>query len=130
MQTKVVKFGGSSLADANQFIKVANIIKADETRKYVVPSAPGKRDPKDTKVTDMLYSCYDMAARGGDFIPLFDEIQKRYTDIISDLGLDLSLEKEFETIKVSFSCDHGRDDSVMVGDTLRIADMVRQNTLG
>ncbi len=118
MQTKVVKFGGSSLADANQFIKVANIIKADETRKYVVPSAPGKRDPKDTKVTDMLYSCYDMAARGGDFIPLFDEIQKRYTDIISDLGLDLSLEKEFETIKVSFLARAGRDYAASRGEYL------------
>lgn len=118
MQTKVVKFGGSSLADANQFIKVANIIKADETRRYVVPSAPGKRDPKDTKVTDMLYSCYDVAARGGDFMPLFNEIQKRYTDIIADLGLELSLDKEFETIKVSFLARAGRDYAASRGEYL------------
>ena len=52
---KVVKFGGSSLASAEQFQKVGNIIRADKTRKFVVPSAPGKRDSKDTKVTDMLY---------------------------------------------------------------------------
>ena len=51
---KVVKFGGSSLASAEQFTKVGNIIRADKSRKYVVPSAPGKRNSKDTKVTDML----------------------------------------------------------------------------
>ena len=51
---KVVKFGGSSLASAEQFAKVGDIIRADESRKYVVPSAPGKRNSRDTKVTDML----------------------------------------------------------------------------
>ena len=55
---KVVKFGGSSLASAGQFQKVGDIIRADETRRYVVPSAPGKRFNGDTKVTDMLYRCY------------------------------------------------------------------------
>ena len=59
--SKVVKFGGSSLASAEQFKKVGNIIRADKERKYVVPSAPGKRFSDDTKVTDMLYACYDLA---------------------------------------------------------------------
>ena len=58
---KVVKFGGSSLASAEQFKKVADIIHADDSRRYVVPSAPGKRFPDDTKVTDMLYLCYEQA---------------------------------------------------------------------
>ena len=58
---KVVKFGGSSLASAEQFEKVGNIIRADKDRRFVVPSAPGKRFDGDTKVTDMLYRCYDMA---------------------------------------------------------------------
>ena len=58
---KVVKFGGSSLASAEQFKKVGNIIRADEDRKYVVPSAPGKRFPEDTKVTDMLFKFYEEA---------------------------------------------------------------------
>ena len=53
---KVVKFGGSSLASAEQFKKVADIIHADESRRYVVPSAPGKRFKEDVKVTDMLRS--------------------------------------------------------------------------
>ncbi len=116
--TKVVKFGGSSLADANQFIKVANIIKADPSRKYVVPSAPGKRSSKDTKVTDMLYACYDTAVRGGDFIPMFNEIKKRYTDIIDGLGLDISLDSEFETIKHSFMARAGRDYAASRGEYL------------
>ena len=64
---KVVKFGGSSLASAEQFKKVGNIIRADESRKYVVPSAPGKRFSDDTKVTDMLYACYALAEAGKDF---------------------------------------------------------------
>ncbi|MEG0457540.1 MAG: aspartate kinase, partial [Oscillospiraceae bacterium] len=58
MGIKVVKFGGSSLADSNQFAKVAEIIKADKDRKYVVASAPGKRFKNDEKVTDLLYECY------------------------------------------------------------------------
>lgn len=64
--TKVVKFGGTSLAEAKQFLKVADIIRSDPDRRYVVPSAPGKRFSGDTKVTDMFYACYDSASRGGD----------------------------------------------------------------
>ena len=64
---KVVKFGGSSLASAEQFAKVGKIINADKERRYVVPSAPGKRNSKDTKVTDMLYACYDLVEADEDF---------------------------------------------------------------
>ena len=64
---KVVKFGGSSLASAGQFKKVGDIIRADAARRYVVPSAPGKRFSADTKVTDMLYDCYRTAVAGKDF---------------------------------------------------------------
>ena len=62
---KVVKFGGSSLANAEQFEKVGDIIRSEESRRFVVPSAPGKRFDGDTKVTDLLYSCYDAAAKDG-----------------------------------------------------------------
>ena len=61
---KVVKFGGSSLASANQFKKVGDIIRSDAERRYVIPSAPGKRYSNDTKVTDMLYECYALAESG------------------------------------------------------------------
>ena len=65
--SKVVKFGGSSLASAEQFKKVGDIVRADASRKYVVPSAPGKRFKEDTKVTDMLYGCYALAEEDQDF---------------------------------------------------------------
>mgnify|MGYP003298855593 CR=1 FL=1 len=61
MSIKVVKFGGSSLADADKFRRVAEIIAADPDRRYVVPSAPGKRFSDDIKITDMLYQCYNLA---------------------------------------------------------------------
>ena len=96
---KVVKFGGSSLADANQFKKVYNIVKSDESRQYVVPSAPGKRFPEDVKVTDLLYKCYNLALSKQNFKDTFDIIKDRYRSIISDLELDLSLEDEFSEIE-------------------------------
>ena len=77
--TKVVKFGGSSLASAEQFKKVKEIITAESSRRFVVPSAPGKRFSNDTKVTDMLYGCYDLAAKGKDFSSEFDAIKKDIT---------------------------------------------------
>lgn len=98
MGNKVVKFGGSSLADANQFRKVAAIIKSDEKRKYVVPSAPGKRFSDDIKVTDMLYKCCELAGSGMDFSEDFQMIKDRYNGIISELGIDMSLEAEFDAI--------------------------------
>ena len=85
---KVVKFGGSSLASAEQFRKVGDIIRADEDRRYVVPSAPGKRFSKDIKVTDMLYQCYYSAANGEDFEGMLQQIQSRYNEIIGGLNLD------------------------------------------
>lgn len=120
MHTKVVKFGGSSLADANQFIKVANIIKADPSRRFVVPSAPGKRFPKDTKVTDMLYACYDLAARGGDFSEMFEAIVERYIGIVRELGLKIEdrLAREFSTIRMSFMARAGRDYAASRGEYL------------
>ena len=85
---KVVKFGGSSLASAEQFKKVGNIIHADAERKFVVPSAPGKRDADDTKVTDMLYECYDLAEAGKDFKEQLQAIKARYQEIIDGLSLN------------------------------------------
>ena len=99
--SKVVKFGGSSLADAKQFRKVADIIHADPERKYVVPSAPGKRFKEDTKVTDMLYRCYDeVAVQGKDFTEAFAPIRERYNGIISDLGLTRYRPRELPRFRV------------------------------
>ena len=93
---KVVKFGGSSLASAEQFRKVADIIHSDESRRYVVPSAPGKRFSADTKVTDMLYGCYELAAKGKNFDKEFEAIKERYYSIIKELNIDIDMEKEFD----------------------------------
>ncbi len=84
---KVVKFGGSSLASAEQFKKVGDIIRSEADRKYVVPSAPGKRNGADTKVTDMLYGCYALAEEGKDFKEALDKIKERYDEIITGLEL-------------------------------------------
>ena len=96
---KVVKFGGSSLASAGQFQKVGEIIRSDKSRLYVVPSAPGKRYGGDTKVTDMLYRCYDLAAKGEDFHETFQALKDRYNEIIHGLGLSLTLTEEFDAIE-------------------------------
>ncbi|MGN0691290.1 MAG: aspartate kinase [Oscillospiraceae bacterium] len=117
-KTKVVKFGGSSLADANQFKKVAAIIKADPTRRFVVASAPGKRFSEDIKITDMLYRCYDKAAKGSDFAKEFADIENRFNSIIAELGLDFSLEEEFRHIKNSFAHRAGRDYAASRGEYL------------
>ena len=92
---KVVKFGGSSLASARQFKKVGDIIRADKSRRYVVPSAPGKRNDKDEKVTDLLYQCYDAASKGGAYKKILEKIKSRYEDIIEGLDLNLNLDHEF-----------------------------------
>lgn len=119
---KVVKFGGSSLASAEQFQKVGAIIKKEESRRYVIPSAPGKRFSKDTKVTDMLYHCYNQAALGEDseedYEVLLAAIKERYDSIIQGLGLDLSLENEFRVINENFSKKAGRDYAASRGEYL------------
>ncbi|OJU12886.1 MAG: aspartate kinase [Clostridiales bacterium 43-6] len=114
----VAKFGGSSLADAEQFRKVRSIIEVNSERKYVVPSAPGKRDSGDVKVTDMLYSCYEKVAAGEDITELFQEIEERYNGIIKELGLALSLHKEYEIIKNALQNNAGRDFAASRGEYL------------
>ncbi|MGN1155392.1 MAG: aspartate kinase [Agathobacter sp.] len=115
---KVVKFGGSSLASAEQFAKVGDIIRADKSRKYVVPSAPGKRNSKDTKVTDMLYECYASAEAGQDFRVQLMKIKDRYDSIINGLKLTLSLEEEFKTIAANFKEKAGADYAASRGEYL------------
>jgi len=115
---KVVKFGGSSLASAEQFEKVGSIIRADAERRFVVPSAPGKRFSKDTKVTDMLYGCYALADAEKDFSAELDAIKARYQEIIDGLKLDLSLEDEFMTIEKNFKEKAGKDYAASRGEYL------------
>lgn len=115
---KVVKFGGSSLASATQFAKVKEIISADAERRYVVPSAPGKRNPKDTKVTDMLYACYELAEAEESFEKELKKIEERYNSIIHGLNLKLSLKEEFETIRKKFENKEGVEYAASRGEYL------------
>ena len=99
MKTIVTKFGGSSLADSIHFKKVRNIIESNSDRKYVIPSAPGKRSSKDFKVTDLLYLCH---AHVNSSIPLddvFKLISDRYHSIVAELNLNLDLDYYLNIIK-------------------------------
>ena len=125
---KVVNFGGSSLASAEQFKKVGAIIRSDAGRRFVVPSAPGKRFDKDTKVTDMLYACYALAAEGKDFGRELRQIEQRYQEIIDGLELKLSLEKEFSLIRENFAGKAGKDYAASRGEYLN--GIVMANYLG
>ena len=125
---KVVKFGGSSLASARQFKKVGDIIRADKTRRYVIPSAPGKRNSKDTKVTDMLYECYAAASAGASYKKILEAIKARYQEIIDGLELNLNLEHEFATIEENFVKGIGKDYAASRGEYLN--GIVMANYLG
>lgn len=125
---KVVKFGGSSLASAEQFKKVGNIIRAEESRRFVVPSAPGKRFSDDTKVTDMLYKCYAEAESGKNFDKQLKAIEERYNEIIKGLGLKLSLKEQFEIIRKNFEAKAGTDYAASRGEYLN--GIIMANYLG
>ena len=118
MKVKVVKFGGSSLADAEHFKQVKSIIMADSARRYVVPSAPGKRYKDDTKVTDMLYRCYEMIRNHEDIDEYFTKICDRYNGIINELGLDFDISGELEYVKRSMQHNSGRDYAASRGEYL------------
>ena len=118
MMKKVVKFGGSSLASARQFKKVGDIIRSDKSRRYVVPSAPGKRNDKDEKVTDLLYQCYDAASTGASYKKILEKIKKRYEEIIDGLDLNLNLDHEFDRIEENFLAKAGRDYAASRGEYL------------
>ena len=99
MGVKVAKFGGSSLADAGQFLKVRDILALDEDRCMVVPSAPGTRNYTYVKITDMLYECARRASSGKDLDELLGQIATRYKEIADELGVSFPFDEEFEEIK-------------------------------
>lgn len=114
---KVVKFGGSSLASATQFKKVHDIVLEDTDRHYVVPSAPGKRNKEDTKVTDLLILAYSHHNKD-DFEEIYDRIKERYNEIITELGLDVSLEEDFKEIKEEIKKQNSFDYTISRGEYL------------
>ena len=114
---KVVKFGGSSLADGSQFKKVHDIIVDDQTRQYVVPSAPGKRFKEDIKVTDLLYQAYEHVEME-DFESIFKQIEQRYYDIQNELDIKIDLKVEFDEIKANFKNKMGKEYAASRGEYL------------
>jgi len=103
MGIKVAKFGGTSLADADQLRKVRSIVRADPERRYVVPSAPGKRTSADRKITDLLYLCHTHVSQNVPFEEVYGIISERYLEIVRDLNLKLDLRPHLAEIKKKVS---------------------------
>lgn len=118
MNPIVVKFGGSSLATAGQFEKVAAILRENPDRRYVVASAPGKRFSADTKVTDLLYACYDAACAGQEFLPALAQIRQRFADIMAELNLCVDLSADFAAIEAHLRTAPQRDYMASRGEYL------------
>ena len=114
----VAKFGGSSLADSSHFIKVKEILMADTRRRYVVPSAPGKRNSQDHKITDLLYMCYQLASHGINIDEVYSIISKRYEDICHELNLDIKIEEILVDIKMKIQEGATRDYTASRGEYL------------
>ena len=125
---KVVKFGGSSLSDAKQFAKVGEIVRSDTSRVFVVPSAPGKRNSSDIKVTDLLYECYELSKDGKNFYEPFLAVKDRYNEIIQGLNLNLSLSEAFNEIENKLLHEPEKDYTASRGEYLN--GLIMANYLG
>lgn len=113
---KVVKFGGSSMADAKQFAKVRNIVQADPARRVVVVSAAGKRDSKDHKLTDLLYLCYAHLQYGVNCDSVFQMISDRYVSIRDECGLSTDIEGELAALRAQLERGISQDELVSRGE--------------
>jgi len=112
----ITKFGGTSVADAEQFKKVKNIIEADDKRKVVVVSAPGKRDKNDNKITDLLYLLSAHLKYGVDYTQIFELIKNRYNEIKEELILKTDIDGEFEKFKAELKAGVSEDYLVSRGE--------------
>lgn len=128
MSTIVTKFGGSSLADANQFKKVKDIILSNDARRYAVPSAPGKRNSKDSKITDLLYLCHAHVSTGISFDEVFNHIRDRYLGIVNDLNLDFDISKHLDIVKQDLENGASSDYAASRGEYLN--GLILANYLG
>ena len=118
MERIVAKFGGSSVADAAQFRKVAAIMQSDPRRRILVVSAPGKRRPDEAKITDLLYLCHDMAAMTTAIDEPFGLIAERFTGIAAELGLDSTLPQWLAEFRRALEAGCSRDFTVSRGEYL------------
>lgn len=118
MGIKVAKFGGTSLANAEQIKKVQNIIENDPNIKYVVPSAPGKRNKDDNKITDLLYLCHAHVENEIPFDDVFKIIHDRYISIVRELGLTINIEKYLDEVKKNIENGASKDYTASRGEYL------------
>lgn len=126
--TIVAKFGGSSLANSNQFTKARDIIEADSRRKYIIPSAPGKVHKGDHKVTDLLYMCYQLASHNLNIDEVFSIIEKRFLGICQDLELIIDMEEILTHIKRQIQSGSSKDYAASRGEYLN--SIILSNYLG
>ncbi|MEG9429743.1 MAG: aspartate kinase [Christensenellaceae bacterium] len=115
---KVCKFGGTSMADASAIKKVKDIIESDKSRRYVVVSAPGKRNKTDIKITDTLYACYRDLAEKGDFKEKFALIRTRFSEIVKDLGLSIDFDKILDETEAAIAEKKSADFTASRGEYL------------
>jgi aspartate kinase len=118
MGVKVAKFGGTSLADATMMKQVKAIVEADSSRRYVVPSAPGKRTKTDQKITDLLYLCHEHVVQQLPFEDVFKVIAERYLEIVRDLGLKLDMNKHLDEMRRRIAAGDTADYAASRGEYL------------
>lgn len=109
---RVSKFGGSSVASAEQFKKVKNIVELDDARRFVVVSAVGKANKEDNKVTDLLYLCYAHTKYNINFDNIFKMIEDKFVAIKNELNLKFDIEGELAKLKAEIS--KGIDEEYLV----------------
>ena len=115
---KVAKFGGSSVAGAEQFKKVKAIAEADEARKIIVVSAAGQRSSDDHKLTDLLYLCHAHITYGVSCADIVQTIRSRFVEIRDELGLEYNIEAEFDKLMPRLNKSMGVDELVSRGEYL------------
>lgn len=113
---KVLKFGGSSMADAGQYAKVKSIVEYDDSRRVVVVSAAGKRFKDDHKLTDLLYLCHAHLKYGVSFDAVFDMVCQRYLEIKQELGLSTEIEPELSALRDKMRRGISEDELVSRGE--------------
>ncbi|MDE3258958.1 MAG: aspartate kinase [Gemmatimonadota bacterium] len=109
MGTVVCKFGGSSLADDRQMAQVKRIVESDARRRLIVPSAPGKRNDEDTKITDLLYLCHELARQNLDFSEPYAIVRARYEELAARLGISLDIGRLLDELKTNIDNGASRD---------------------
>ena len=105
----VCKFGGSSVADAALIQRVASIVRGDPRRRFVVPSAPGKRSDDDSKITDLLYLCYELGRQKINFADPFGKIRQRFSDLSATLNSAVDMDELLDEVECAIDAGAARD---------------------